>query len=382
MKNIYLDYNAHTPCDKFVIDAMNELWAQAGNPHSIGHYFGWHKQQMIDEALSTFAEIYDCFEDELLFISGATEANNLAIYSGIKLAKRMKPEGNTLLTSHLEHKSVLKPLQFMAKTLGLHLIYINITTEGVIDLKDLQNNLENNQVLWVSCTMTNGIIGTNQPIYQIAQLCEQYDAKLHVDASQAGYLDIACHDLNVDFLTLSAHKIYGPSGIGLMYSKYFEHSDFFPMIIGGGQQNGLRAGTLPVPLIVGFATAVKRLEDLKESETIELIEKRQQLLDGLSDKLNIEVYGNLDDRHPGNLYLSIDGIDSMQLLNNLQPQLAFSLGSACDGLTREYPLLLKTMGISQAKAESSFRVCVGRMTTSDEIVQAIEQIVSVVEKII
>lgn len=146
----------------------------------------------------------------------------------------MKPEGNTLLTSHLEHKSVLKPLQFMAKTLGLNLVYINITTEGVIDLKDLQDNLETHQVLWVSCTMTNGIIGTNQPIYQIAQLCEQYDAKLHVDASQAGYLDIACHDLNVDFLTLSAHKIYGPSGIGLMYSKYFGHSDFFPMIIGGG----------------------------------------------------------------------------------------------------------------------------------------------------
>src|SRR5699024_9195609 len=144
---------------------------------------------------------------------------------------------------------------------GLKLLYVDITLEGIIDLKDMQTKLEQNNVLWVSCTMTNGVIGTNQPIYQVANLCRRYNTMLHVDASQAGYLDIACHDLQVDFLTLSAHKIYGPSGIGLLYSKHLQDPEFMPIISGGGQQDGLRAGTLPVPLIVGFSEAAKVLEE-------------------------------------------------------------------------------------------------------------------------
>ena len=381
MKNIYLDYNSHTPCDILVIDAMNNVWSQPGNPHSAGHYFGWVKQSIVNDSLKAFANMYDCFEEDLLFTSGATEANNLAIYSGILIAKKMNPQAKTILTSHLEHKSVLNPLEIAANKYGLKLIYIDITSEGFIDLKDMQSKLEQHKVLWVSCTMTNGVIGTNQPIYEVADLCQRYDAMLHVDASQAGYLNIACHDLEVDFLTLSAHKIYGPSGIGLLYSKHLQHSEFMPMISGGGQQDGLRAGTLPVPLIVGFAKAAKLLDENRKSELLLLKELRDAILNGLRKSFTVRVFGDLNDRHPGSLYLAIENIDSVQLLNNVQPHVAFSLGSACDGLDREYSPVMKAMGISKEVAECTFRICVGRMTTVEEVNLVVEMITNAVKSL-
>lgn len=382
MKNIYLDYNSHTPCDSSVVEVMNEIWTQPGNPHSIGHSFGWSKESLINDALESFSEIYDCFEEELLFTSGATEANNLAIHAGIRIAQSLKPQANTILTSYLEHKSVLAPLELIAEKLQLNLVYVDINPNGVIDLKDFETKLNKNNILWVSCAMTNGIIGTNQPINEVAALCKQFDVLLHVDAAQAGYLPISCIDLNIDFLTLSAHKIYGPSGIGLLYSKYLNHPDFIPMIIGGGQQNGLRSGTLATPLIVGFQQAAEIMYKNKEVEAKSLKQLRQILLDGLSKDLDLKVIGDINNRHPGNLYLSIANIDSMQLLNNVQPQLAFSLGSACDGLNREYAPLMKAMGISKHEAETTFRICIGRMTTKEETLQAINIIIEAVHKII
>lgn len=381
-KNIYLDYNSHTPCDNRVIDSMTEAWVTPGNPHSTGHYFGWSKQQLVDDALVALADIYDCFEAELLFTSGATEANNLAIHSGILLAKSITPNADTILTSHLEHKSVLVPLEVAAKKHGLNVVYVKITTDGFIDLDDLKRKFSDHLVLWVSCCMTNGIIGTNQPIREIAQLCHDHAATLHVDASQAGYLDIACHELNIDYLTLSAHKIYGPSGIGLLYSKHLGNPSFNAMIDGGGQQNGLRAGTLPVPLIVGLSEAVKLLDSNRKTEANQLQALRDSLLNGLRKELKISVHGNLLDRHPGNLHLAIEGVDSMQLLNNVQPYLAFSLDSACNGMNREYSSLMQAIGICREESERSFRLCVGRMTTKNEIMTASDIIIDAAKKLL
>ncbi|MGO2301875.1 cysteine desulfurase family protein [Psychrobacter sp. AOP7-D1-15] len=381
MKNIYLDYNSHTPCDTLVVEAMDELWTQPGNPHSVNHAFGWSKEQVIKDALESFSEIYDCFEDELIFTSGATEANNLAITAGIKIAKGLKPNANTILTSYLEHKSVLAPLELISKKLNLNLIYIDLNDNGKINLENLEHHLDRNDVLWVSCAMTNGVIGTNQPISAISEICNQNNVFLHVDASQASYLPISCLNLDVDFLTLSAHKIYGPSGIGLLYSKHLQNPDFEPMIVGGGQQDGLRAGTLATPLIVGFQKAAEIMCENKEVEAESLKQLRQILLENLSKKLDIEVIGDAKSRHPGNLYLAISGVDSVQLLNNLQPHLAFSLSSACDGLNREYPPLLKAIGINKEKAETTLRICVGRMTTEAEVTQAANMIVSTAHKV-
>lgn len=381
MKNIYLDYNSHTPCDSLVVKAMNELWTQPGNPHSVNHAFGWSKDQIIKDALQSFAEIYDCFEDELLFTSGATEANNLAITAGVNIAKNLKPKANTILTSYLEHKSVLAPLELISKRLNLKLIFVDLNDNGTINLENLKHHLDNNDVLWVSCAMTNGVIGTNQPISTISNICNENNVLLHVDASQAGYLPISCLDLDIDFLTLSAHKIYGPSGIGLLYSKHLQSPDFEPMIVGGGQQDGLRAGTLATPLIVGFKQAAEIMYENREMEAESLKLLRQILLESLSNELDVEVIGDTSNRHPGNLYLAIAGVDSVQLLNNLQPQLAFSLGSACDGLSREYSSLMQAMHISREKSETTFRICVGRLTTKEEVIQAASIIVESVKKL-
>ncbi len=381
MKNIYLDYNSHTPCDSLVVEAMNKLWTKPGNPHSVSHAFGWSKEQIIKDALQSFAEIYDCFEDELLFTSGATEANNLAIIAGINIAKKLKPSANTILTSYLEHKSVLAPLELISKKLNLNLIFIDLNENGTINLENLQHNIDSSDVLWLSCAMTNGVIGTNQPISAISAICTQNNVLLHVDASQAGYLPISCIDLDIDFLTLSAHKIYGPSGIGLLYSKHLQSPHFEPMIVGGGQQDGLRAGTLATPLIVGFQKAAEIMYQNKEVEAESLKLLRHILLEILSKELDIEVIGDTSNRHPGNLYLAISGVDSVQLLNNLQPHLAFSLSSACDGLNREYLPLMQAMGIAREKAETTFRICIGRLTTKEEVLIAAKMIIEAVKNI-
>lgn len=363
---IYLDYNSSTPCDKRVIDAMQPYWRQFGNPHS-NHYFGHQKQMLINRYLEILSGIYNCFPEDILFTSGATEANNLAIFSGLKLAKQQNPQKSVVLTSFLEHKSVLEPLIRNAEQLGLSLIFVNINENGQIDIDDFKQKLVENQVLWVSLCMTNGEIGVNQPIAKISKICHENNIILHVDASQAGYCNIDFDGLSIDYLTISAHKIYGPTGIGLLISRHLHNPLFEAMIYGGGQQNNLRSGTLPLPLIAGLAKSVEILDEIKVGEMAKLQELRDYLLLQLQSHFDISVHGDLKDRHPGNLHIAIHGIDSMLLLNNLMPYVAFSLGSACNGLNREHSNLMKSLNINQKEYESSFRITVGRMTTIKEI---------------
>lgn len=374
MHPVYLDYNASTPCDKRVIEAMNSHWAEFGNPHS-NHLFGIRKQTIIADCLDTLSEIYDCLPEDILFTSGATEANNLAIFSGIKLAKIENPIANIILTSYLEHKSVLEPLKIIAQQENLQIIYVDIMQDGFIDLADFEQKVSNHQVLWASVCMTNGEIGTNQPIAEIASICQSHGVVLHVDGSQAGYCNIQFGELDIDYLTISGHKIYAPSGIGLLISKHLQNAEFEPMIYGGGQQNDLRSGTLPTPLIVGLTKACEILNEIKIEERNSLVKLRNYLLDSLSNDLSIKVHGSLENRHPGNLHLAFEGIDTFQLLNNLQPYVAFSLGSACNGLNRDYPKLMQAIGTSQQEFESSLRITVGRMTTKEEINFAVRKII-------
>lgn len=378
MQRVYLDYNASTPCDKKVVEVMNKVWSDFGNPHS-NHIFGLQKQAQIEDCKERLSRIYNCLPEDLIFTSGATEANNLAIFSGIKLALDENPEANIILTSYLEHKSVLEPLKVIAEKLDLRIIHVDIDIKGILDLADLTQKLSENNVLWASFCMTNGEIGTNQAIAEISNLCQQYDVKLHVDASQAGYCEIDFDELNIDYLTISGHKIYGPTGIGLLISKHLQDSEFESMIYGGGQQNGLRSGTLPTPLIVGFTEAVEMLQEVKDDEVQRLSSLRDYLLSELQARFEISTQGSMVNRHPGNLHLSIQGVDSLQLLNNLQPYVAFSLGSACNGLNRDYPLLMQAIGVSKEAFESSFRITVGRMTTKDEVDFAIQKITEFVE---
>lgn len=380
MRNIYLDYNSSTPCDERVVKAMNPYWSQFGNPHS-HHYYGKHKQMLIDGCLERLSGIYNCLPEDIIFTSGATEANNLAIFSGIRLALQRNPHKNVILTSHLEHKSVLNPLRCIANELGLILVFVKITTDGVLDLMDFHEKLSSYSVLWLSACMTNGEIGTNQPIRELAVACNQYGVTMHVDASQGAYCDIDFDALEIDYLTISGHKIYGPCGIGLLISRNLQEELFPPMIYGGGQQNNFRSGTLPAPLIVGLTKAIEILSMIKEQEKRRLQELRDYLLHKLQKEFVISVHGNLKDRHPANLYISIQGVDALQLLNNMQSDVSFSLGSACNGMMREHSDLMKSLGVTKEESESSFRMAVGRYTTKEEIDYVVKKFVLAVKSL-
>lgn len=370
---IYLDYNAFTPCDPRVIEAMNPYWMQFGNPHS-AHFLGKQKQDKIAECLEILSEIYNCLEDDIIFTSGATEANNLAIFSGVALAQQKNPQADTLLLSHLEHKSVLEPLKEIARRNNLKVVFVNINKNGIINIDDFRYKITNNNVLWASVIMVNGEVGTVQPIKEISDICSENQVFLHTDASQAGYENIDFFDLGVDFLTISGHKIYAPSGIGMLISKHFNNPNFAPAVFGGGQQNNLRSGTLPLPLIIGLTKACQILHDSKDKEINLLQNLRKKLIAGLKDSLDIKIHGDINKRHPGNLHLAIENCNALQLLNRVQPNLIFSLGSACNGMNLEYSPLLKQMGISALEAEWSFRMCVGRMTRSEDIDRALKLI--------
>lgn len=363
---IYLDYNAFTPCDPRVVEAMNPYWMQFGNPHS-AHFLGKQKQDKIAECLEILSEIYNCLEDDIIFTSGATEANNLAIFSGVALAQQKNPQADTLLLSHLEHKSVLEPLKEIARRNNLKVVFVNINKNGIINIDDFRYKITNNNVLWASVIMVNGEVGTVQPIKEISDICSENQVFLHTDASQAGYENIDFFDLGVDFLTISGHKIYAPSGIGMLISKHFNNPNFAPAVFGGGQQNNLRSGTLPLPLIIGLTKACQILHDSKDGEITFLQNLRKKLIKGLKDSLDIKIHGDINKRHPGNLHLAIENCNALQLLNRVQPNLIFSLGSACNGMNLEYSPLLKQMGISALEAEWSFRMCVGRMTGFEDI---------------
>lgn len=369
---IYLDYNSSTPCDERVVKAMQPYWSQFGNPHS-NHFYGFHKHALINKYLGILSDIYNCLPEDILFTSGATEANNLAIFSGLKLAKRQNPQKTVVLTSFLEHKSVLEPLKKIVEQLGLSLVFVNLNKDGRVDINDFKHKLAENQVLWASICMTNGEIGTNQPIAELSKICLENNIVFHVDASQAGYCDIDFDGLSIDYMTISGHKIYGPTGIGLLISRHLQNPLFEAMIYGGGHQNNLRSGTLPLPLIAGLVKSVEILNEIKASEIAKLQELRGYLLSQLQLHFDILIHGSLESRHPGNLHIAIHGVDSMLLLNNLMPHVAFSLGSACNGLNREYSNLMKELDISQNESESSFRITVGRMTTSEEIDFAIQK---------
>lgn len=374
---VYLDYNASTPCDDRVLNAMMPYWTMFGNPHS-NHGFGKKKQQVIYDCITSLSTIYNCFCEEILFTSGATEANNLAIFSGLKLAMQDNPSANIVLTSHLEHKSVNEPLRMAASKLGLNLVYANITPNGVIDVEWLQKYIVENQVLWLSLCMTNGEIGSHQPIDIVANFCEQNGIILHVDASQAGYQNIDLMQTRIDYFVISGHKIYASVGIGLLISRHLGRVGFKPMIFGGGQQDNVRSGTLPVPLIVGLTKACEIIKQYQVNEVCRITELRNLFFAKLQNGCEVKLHGHPTNRHPGNLHIAILGSDALELSIKLQDKVAFSLGSACNGLNRQYSPLLKEMGVSQIESQSSIRLCIGRMTTKSDVITAIEWVLDAI----
>ncbi len=376
---VYMDYQATTPTDPRVVEAMQPYWSTVyGNPHSADHAFGWRADAAVETARRLIAALIGADPDEIVFTSGATEANNLAV---LGIARASSPARRRIVVSAIEHKCVLAAARAAIEE-GFEVISVPVGIDGIVDPRAVAA-VVNDRTALVSVIMVNNEIGTVQPLSEIAAICAKAGAVFHTDAAQAlTALPIDAATLGADLMSLSAHKAYGPKGVGALYVRRNLSLRPTPIIHGGGQEGGLRSGTLPTPLCVGFGEACRILGNERDNDA----ERIRILRDGFLAKLReavprLEVNGHQASRHPGNLNLLFPAIDASMLLHNLHPTLAASTGSACTSGQPEPSHVLRAIGLSEQDALSSVRFSIGRFTQSVEIDIAIDAIKSVLELI-
>jgi cysteine desulfurase len=342
----------------------------AGNPHSVDHAAGWAAQRAIEQSASTIADFIGADPDEIIFTSGATEANNLAI---LGLAERAPQNRRRILVSAIEHKCVLASASAATGRHGLALELIPAKENGLVDTDWLRANLRDD-VLCVAVMAVNNEIGTIQPLGEIGKLCADVGAVFHCDAAQAPLaIRLNIHQLGIGTLSLSAHKIYGPKGIGVAFLGRDLQDHIAPLIFGGGQQRNLRSGTLPTPLCVGFGSAISILQGSEwasERERVKTLRDRfERELMRLGDFVRINVAAT--ERHPGNLNVQFAGYSAHDILLAVQPNLAASTGSACTSGIPEPSHVLRAIGLSESEAGSSIRFSLGRFTAQADIGAAV-----------
>ncbi|WP_338461090.1 cysteine desulfurase family protein [Synechococcus elongatus IITB7] len=371
---IYLDYHATTPADPRVVTAMQPFWSeQFGNPASRSHRYGLEAAAAVQVARETLATAIAAQPDELIFCSGATEANNLAI-KGVAEAQHQK--GRHLITVATEHQAVLAPCRYL-ESLGFQLTVLPVDSQGLISVEQVANALRPDTIL-VSVMAANNEIGVLQPIAKIGALCRDRRVVFHCDAAQAlGRIPLNVNDLNVDLLSLSSHKVYGPKGIGLLYRR--SGLAIAPQMHGGSQEQGLRAGTLAPALIVGFATAVELAIAEQSTEVIRLQTLRDRLWQELQAISGLHLNGDDQQRLPGNLNFSVEGIDPSRLIQQLRAAIAVSSGSACSSGNAEPSHVLTAIGRSPDLARASLRIGLGRFTTAEEIDRTLEILISAIQ---
>ena len=347
---------------------MAPFWTQRfGNPHSSEHAVGWHARRAVDDAAAAVAALIGADADEIIFTSGATEANNLAL---LGLAGRAPPEANRILVSAIEHKCVLAAAGAIAERTDFTVETIAVDRQGILDLTALETALDNN-VLLVSIMAVNNEVGSIQDLPRISEILSSYNIPFHCDAAQAPCA-IDMEDLAnyADMISLSAHKMYGPQGIGALYIRRELQHRIEPLIYGGGQQNGLRSGTLPLPLCVGMGIASELAANHDAvAERARIARQRDHFVRLLEEGgMNLVLNGPLGDmRHPGNANLRFEGFDAHTILGALQPQIAASTGAACTSGFPEPSHVLRAMGLTIEESASSIRFSFGHFTTDDEI---------------
>lgn len=371
--SIYLDYQASTPTDARVLEAMLPYFTESfGNPHSSSHILGWKSADSIESARYEVASLVGALPEEIVFTSGATEANNQAIF-GVLAANQTGR--NTVLVSAIEHKCVKEAAHFFASQYGHRVKEVPVLESGQIDRMAYRDMLTDDVVL-VTIMAVNNEIGTIQDIAWLAEQAQRVGAIFHCDAAQAPEaLDLDVVELGIDLLSLSAHKIYGPKGVGALYIESSLQNDFPPLVHGGGQQNGLRSGTLPTPLCVGFGVAASIIRKEGAQNRHRLKELSSGLLENLR-KANVgfSINGDAIDRHPGNLNLEFPGIDAESLINTLQPSICASTGSACNSGIIQSSYVLGSIGLPLERAASSLRISVGRYSDEEQIAEAAKKI--------
>lgn len=374
---IYLDCHATTPLDLRVLEAMLPFWTEHfGNPGSVTHAYGWEAAAAVEQARETLASAIAATPSEIIFTSGATEANNLALKG---VAEAYLSHGRHMITLATEHPSVLDPCTYL-EGLGFEISRLAVGSDGILELGQLEQALRPDTIL-VSVMAANNEIGVLQPIAAIGELCHQRQVLFHSDAAQAiGKIPLDVQAMKIDLLSLTAHKLYGPKGIGALYVRRRQpRVQLAPQLHGGGQERGLRSGTLCPPQIVGFAKAVEiALQDLAgESQRIQSL--RDRLWQQIRTLPGIILNGHPSQRLYGNLNVSVAGVNGEALVLGLQPHLAISSGSACSSAKVAASHVLKALGRSDDLAYASVRFGIGRFNTLEDIDRAAQSFQQVVQ---
>ncbi|EJP4177088.1 IscS subfamily cysteine desulfurase [Vibrio vulnificus] len=376
---IYLDYSATCPVDPRVAEKMVQYMTMDGtfgNPASRSHRYGWQAEEAVDTAREQIAELLNADPREIVFTSGATESDNLAIKGAAHFYSK---QGKHVITSKTEHKAVLDTCRQLERE-GFEVTYLEPESNGLISLSKLEAAMRDDTVL-VSIMHVNNEIGVIQDIEAIGELCRSRKIIFHVDAAQsAGKVAIDVQKLKVDLISLSAHKIYGPKGIGALYVRRKPRIRLEAQMHGGGHERGFRSGTLPTHQIVGMGEAFRIAKLDMEKDYQHALVLRNRLLDGVKDMEAVTINGDLEQRVPHNLNISFAFVEGESLLMSLK-DLAVSSGSACTSASLEPSYVLRALGLNDELAHSSIRFSFGRFTTEEEIDYAIEQIRVAVEKL-
>jgi len=370
-KLIYFDNQASTPLDKRVANCMKpHLSTLFGNAHSNDHYIGWNSKKEIDIARERVANFLKTNASEIFFTSGATEANNLAIIGLWPFLKQS--EKNKIIISTIEHKCILESAKELVKY-GAEVVFLPAKRNGLVSPEELEEVIDDTVGL-VSIMTVNNEIGTIQPIKELSTIAHRVGAFFHTDAAQATiFMDLDITILDVDLLSISAHKMHGPQGIGCLYVKNTVQNAITPIIHGGGQERGIRSGTLPTMLCVGLGKICEIVNEERQKNAQHL----RILSDLFFNRLQAEfpsvvLNGSPALRHPGNLNIQFPGFDAHSVIQSLQPWLAVSTGSACNSGTITSSYVLQAIGLNEEEAASSIRVSFGLQNTEKEVVTAVE----------
>ena len=373
---IYMDNHSTTQCDPRVVDAMLPYFTEKfGNSASRNHSFGWEGEEGVDYARKQIAKLINADAKEIVFTSGATESDNLALKGVVEMYKE---KGDHIITSSTEHRAILDAAKSLEKR-GAKVTYLPVDKFGMVNPEDIRNAITDKTIL-ISVMLANNEIGTINPVKEIGKIAKEKGVLFHCDATQGvGKIPVDVQDMGIDLMSFTSHKIYGPKGVGALYvRRKAPRVRLVPMIDGGGHERGMRSGTLPVSSIVGFGKAVELCAQEMAEETIRTKVLRDRLHEGIASALE-EAYlnGHPTERLPGNLNISFAYVEGEALLMGVK-EIALSSGSACTSATLEPSYVLRALGVGSDLAHSSIRFGIGRFTTAEEVEYTIDRMIKAV----
>ena len=373
MKKIYLDNQSTTQLDPEIMELMIPYFlTRFGNSSSKTHSFGWEAEAAVDQSRKKIADLINSKPNEIIFTSGATESNNIAFTTILESVKK------NILTCVTEHRAILDICNIYEQR-GVRTKYLKILNDGNLDLDSIKDNIDENTHM-ISLMHANNEIGTIHPIEKIGSICKKHNILFHVDAAQSlGKVPIDVKKMNVDFMSFSAHKIYGPKGIGALFINSIHKNKISPIIFGGGQENGYRPGTLPVPLIIGFGAACEKANSIMLNESKKIKKMRDTLLQKIKSKIpNLIINGTMENRLDGNLNLSFPSLRGQSIVTSI-PLVALSSGSACSSSIPKPSHVLQAIGLNNNLCNSSIRIGIGRFNTNKEINLAADSIIKAIK---